>query len=377
MKTLYKNALIYQEGKLITTDFVVNEQTFLSFGKDQNDIVDHVVDLNQHLVTPGLFDIHTHGALGYDFNIANFDEMKIIMNYYLENGVTSVFPTVMTDSVDVIHRQLKLLAKLQPLYPSIKGIHLEGPHLSMAYKGAQPASAIIKPSIDLFQSFLKDSNYLIKYTTIAPETEGALAFIAYCQAHGVEVTLGHSDATFEQTMKAIEQGAHSFTHMFNAMRPFNHHDPGIVGAALYSDNYVEMIMDGMHLAPDTVKMLKKVKSDDRLIIITDSIMAAGLPDGNYTLAGTPIYVKNKDARLVSNDARAGSTLNPYQAILNFSKFTDTPLEKTIKYMSENPARLFGFDHLFGKLAVGQLANFLVIDENKKLLEVYVEGQKVT
>lgn len=376
MTRLYQHVKLKRKNKLEVVDLLIEDGKFISIDKEINiKRVDEIIDLNYATIIPGLFDIHTHGALGYDFNMATFDQMKIIMDYYLNNGVTSVLPTVMTDDLQVIKRQLKLMSKLQPLYPIMKGIHLEGPFLSLKYKGAQPEKAILKPSVDLFKELMEDSNHLIKYTTLAPEIEGALELIDYCKSIGIRVTLGHSDATFEETNLALKHGASSFTHMFNAMRPFDHHEPGIVGAALMSNAYTEMIMDGKHLDQHTVKFLKKIRGLDRLIIITDSIMASGLNDGHYFLGNTPIYVKDGDARLVSNNARAGSTLNPFQAVLNFSKFAKTPLQRTVDLMSINPAKMLGLDDMIGSIDIGKFADFLVVEGNK-LKAVYSMGELV-
>ncbi|MDO9628710.1 MAG: amidohydrolase family protein, partial [Acholeplasmataceae bacterium] len=273
MRTLYKNLNMLYKNKTESLEFIVEDQRFVEIGK--NLTAELTVDLKNMLVCPGLFDIHTHGAMGYDFNMATLDEMKIIMDYYLKNGVTSVLPTIMTDDVKVIHCQLKRIAELKEIYPSIHGIHLEGPHLAMKYKGAMPESYILKPDLDLFKSFIEDSNHLIRLTTIAPELENALELIKYAKKNNIQVTLGHSDATFDETYQAIHEGAGSFTHLFNAMRPLNHHEPGILGAALTSKNYTEMIMDGMHLNKNTVMMLKNIRPYNKLIIVTDSIMATG------------------------------------------------------------------------------------------------------
>lgn len=373
---LFKNAKILLHGKLQTVDFVVENHQFTKIQPNiQIDALCESIDLENQLVCPGLFNIHTHGAMGYDFNMATLDEMKIIMDYYLQNGVTSILPTIMTDDYDVIHAQLKRLAELKTLYPSIKGIHLEGPFLSLKYKGAMPESSIVLPDINLFKSFIESSNHLITYTTIAPELKGAIKLIKYAKKQGIQVTLGHSNAGFSETLAALKAGANSFTHLFNAMRPLNHHDPGILGAALYSKAYTELILDGKHLDKDTVLMLKSVKSMNRLIIITDSIMATGLQDGFYYLGTNQIKITDGDARLVSSDTRAGSTLNPYQAVLNFSKFTHTPIEKTVPLMSHNPAKLLKLDDHYGDIAIGKYADFIVIKDSA-LTQVYLHGKKI-
>lgn len=373
---LYKNAKLLVRNELENVDILVSNGKFIKISKNLKIDEKHkTVDLMNHLVCPGLFDIHTHGAMGYDFNMASFDEMKIIMDYYLKNGVTSVLPTIMTDDHKVIREQLKKMAKLKELYPSMKGINLEGPHLSLKYKGAMPEDSITNPSIDSFQSFIDSSNDLIVITTLAPELDGAEDFIKFAKAKKIMVSLGHSNASFDITLDALKLGANSFTHLFNAMRPLNHHDPGILGAALYSNAYTEMILDGLHLQKDTVKMLKSIRPYDRLIIVTDSIMAAGLPDGNYYLGTNKIKVIDGDARLANADTRAGSTLNPFKAILNFSDFTSTPIEKTVELMSINPARLLNLDHQIGSIEEGKDADFIVVD-GRKLNSVYLQGKKV-
>lgn len=376
MTRLYKNATQIKGQRKVILDFLVQDGKFAAIEQDiDQNRADEVVDLQFATIIPGLFDIHTHGALGYDFNMATLDQMKIVMKYYQENGVTSVLPTVMTDHPSIIEQQLRLLSNLKPLYPIMKGIHLEGPFLSHRYKGAQPESGLLKPDISLFKRYMEASGYLINYLTLAPETEGALELIDYCKSIGVSVSLGHSDASFEETTCALKRGAISFTHLFNAMRPLHHHEPGIVGAALMSHAYVEMITDGKHLNKNTLLFLKKIRGLKKLIIITDSIMAAGLSDGKYLLGKAPIDVKDGDARLVSNNVRAGSILNPFQAVLNFSRYSKTPLARAVDLMSINPAKMLGMSDEIGSIDVGKFADFLIVDKND-LLAVYSMGNLV-
>lgn len=373
---LYKNAKVLVKNELKNVDMLVSKGKFIKIGSNLDIKEKHEkVDLMNLLVCPGLFDIHTHGAMGYDFNMASFDEMKVIMDYYQKNGVTSVLPTIMTDDHDVIRRQLKKMAQLKSLYPSMKGINLEGPHLSLKYKGAMPEGSLTNPSIESLQSFIDCSNDSIVITTLAPELDGSIDFIKFAKEKGIMVSLGHSDASFDTTINALKLGANSFTHLFNAMRPLNHHNPGILGAALYANAYTEMILDGLHLQKDTVKMLKSIRPNDRMIIVTDSIMAAGLPDGDYYLGSTKIKVVDGDARLAHADTRAGSTLNPFKAILNYSDFTSTPIELTVPLMSINPARLLNMDQQIGSIEEGKDADFIVI-KDRELKEVYLQGKKV-
>lgn len=210
--------------------------------------------------------------------------------------------TVMTDKDEIIKRQLATVAEVAKKFPIIKGIHLEGPFLSAEYKGAMPLSLLQIPSAEKFDEYQKCAGGLIKLITIAPELPHAAEVIKHIAKTGVAVSLGHSGASFTETMTAIKCGAKSFTHLFNAMRPIHHHTPSIIVAGLYSDNYCETIVDGKHLNCDIVRTIAKIKGD-KMIAITDSLMCAGLPNGEYRLAGTPIEVVDGDCWIKGTNTR--------------------------------------------------------------------------
>ena len=357
---LYKNGHALINGKLVKTDIVANHGRIIEIAPDViADEETEVIDCSHRYVLPALVDIHTHGANGYDFNTADLDGMKKIMEFYISHGVGTVFPTVMTDSDEVICRQLALIATLAKDYPEIKGIHLEGPFLSKEYCGAMPKEYLQKPSMDKFLTYQKAAEGKIKLITVAPELPDAIAFISEVTDSKVVVSLGHSGADGETVNKALKAGAKSFTHWGNAMSQLDRHNLNMSGTALLSDAYCEVICDGKHVDKDVVRLLLKAKGINKVVGVTDSIMAAGLNDGVYTLGTQKVTVKDGDARVSGTDIRAGSTLDAYQGLANVVTFTGLPLAEAIKLWTVNPARLVGLSDRIGTIQVGKDADFII------------------
>lgn len=357
---LYKNAKLAINGTLVQSDFLVGNGKFVKIANNiQADCP--IVDLTDKIVLPKIVEEHTHGAKGSDFNLCNRTQIADMMSYYIENNIGTVLPTVMTDTVDVMHNQLRLISEEAKNYSEIKGIHLEGPFLCEEYKGAMPAELLQVPSLKLFDEFQKSANGLIKLITISPEVVGACDLIKNLVKQGISVNLGHSGADYKTTMQCIDAGANGFTHTFNAMKLMHQHFPNIAGAAMLSNCYCEIICDGRHLNPTIVKLLKKIKTMDQLILITDSIMAAGLEDGNYKLGVNNVTVKDGDACITETGVRAGSTLAAMDGLNNFIKWTDTPVEIAIKAMTENPARHNKLFDITGSIEEGKLAEFFIYE----------------
>ena len=357
---LYKKGHVLIDGTLVQTDIVANRGRIIEIAPEiVADEDTEVIDCTNRYVLPALVDIHTHGAVGYDFNTADIDGMKKILDFYVSRGVGTVFPTVMTDTDEVICRQVALIAQLAKDYPEIKGIHLEGPFLSKEYCGAQPVEFLQKPSMDKFMTYQKAAEGKIKIVTVAPELPDALAFISEVVDQKVVVSIGHSGANGETVKQALKLGAKSFTHWGNAMSQLDRHNLGVVGAALASNAFCEVICDGKHVDRDVLKLLVKVKGVDKVIGITDSIMATGLADGEFTLAGQKVTVKGGDAFLSGTDTRAGSTLDAYQGLSNVVTFTGLPLREAIKLWTVNPARLVGLQDRIGTIEVGKDADFII------------------
>lgn len=357
---LYKNGSALIDGKLVKTDIVANHGRIIEIAKDVvADEQTEVVDCTGKYILPALVDVHTHGANGYDFNLADYEQMKKIVEFYVAHGVGTVFPTVMTDSDEVMCRQLSLIAKLAKEYPEVKGIHLEGPFLSSQKCGAMPKQYLQKASMDKFVSYQNCAEGLIKIVTVAPEVEDAIAFISEVTDTGVVVSVGHSNANAELVTQAIKAGAKSFTHWGNAMSQMDRLNLNVAGSALASDNYAEVICDGKHVSPDVLKLLVKTKGVNKVVGITDSIMATGLPDGNYKLGVNDVTVVNGDAKITGTDTRAGSTLDAYTGLANVVTYTGLPLAEAIKLWTINPAKLVKLDNRIGTIEVGKDADFII------------------
>lgn len=353
-------------------DLIINDGKFIDIKENNN------CDDNDFIIMPGFFDIHTHGANGRDFTtVQSISEIEEILKFYESHGVTSVFPTLLTEHDDLIFKQLELIYRASLKHKIIKGIHLEGPFLSKKYKGAQLEECIQIPSIDKCKLFIEHSHNLFKYMTIAPETPNSFETIKFLCDKGINVSMGHSDASFDDAKNAREAGAKCFTHLFNAMKPLNHHEPSILMAALYfKDLYAEMILDGAHVQEEVVEFARSIKGNDKIIGITDSLMCAGLSDGEYKIGNTPITVKGKDALIKGTNTRAGSTLNMLTGFKNIKKFSHLNDLEASKICSLNAATMLGLDNLIGSIKQGKNADFIVLDKNYNLISTYISGEKV-
>ena len=234
----------------------------------------------------------------------------------------------------------------------------------------------MKPNMQLLEEYQKRAEGNIKYITISPEVEGIADDIPKMKELGITVAIGHSGADYETSWKAINNGAECSTHTFNAMKLLHQHFPAIMGAALESDIYCEAICDGRHLHPGTVRLLIKTKGIDKVVAITDSIMAAGLPDGNYKLGVNDVVVKDGDAKLADTGVRAGSTLTQDVALKNLLTFTGRPLEEVLLLLTENPAKLLKIFDTKGSIADGKDADLVVLDEANEIADVFVGGRKI-
>ena len=337
-----------------------------------------IVDAKGQKIVPGFIDIHTHGAVGVDVNAATKEDLAKIGRFFASNGTTAWLGSVLTDTQEQTQWCLEQFNQYyeDPAVDSAEllGTHLEGPFLAFEYKGAMPEHLLQKGNTDLLRHYQDIAKGHIRYLTCAPEVEGINEMIPVARSMGIHVGIGHSAATYDQACRAIDNGAELCTHTFNAMRLFHQHEPAIMGAVLERDVFCEMICDGLHLVPATVRMLMKLKGPEHLIAITDSIMAAGLPDGNYKLGVNDVVVKDGDAKLASNGVRAGSTLTQNRALKNLLKFTDKTLEEILPVLTENPAKLLGVDDRIGRIAEGMDADLVVLDENNEVTQVYLKGR---
>jgi N-acetylglucosamine-6-phosphate deacetylase len=340
----------------------------------------HRLDFSGAMLAPAFFDIHIHGANGHDVMEANTEALTAIGSFLAARGTASFLATTVTAPLEATLHSLSGLAKLVAQPPvagqaQAIGIHLEGPFLSHTKRGVQPAEHLLAPDIAIFNRLFEAAEGHIRLMTVAPELAGAIELIAHATARGVRVSLGHSNASAAETRAAIAAGAVSATHTFNAMRPLDHREPGILGTVLTNDSlYAELIADGIHVAPEMVKLWWRAKGAERAILVTDAISAAGMPDGEYQLGDFTVQVA--EGRATARGVLAGSVLTLDRAFTNFMAFTGAPIEQALRLLTVNPAALTGFGDQVGLLAVGQPANLVALDRAGRLVGSMVNGQRI-
>lgn len=381
--------MVVDEGRVLEVASRVNEQ--LPTGAAH-------VDFGDGVIAPGYVDLHIHGSGGFDVMDGRAEALPAIEGVLARHGATSYFPTTVTAPMESTLRSLERLAdaieargrtngqgmserqtteqgaargrirdggRAVPL-----GIHLEGPFISHARRGVHPAENLLPPRIETFERFWQAARGHIRMMTIAPELEGAVELIAAATARGVCVSLGHSDADFVATQRAIDAGARHSTHIFNAMRPLGHRDPGILGAVLTDERItVDVIADGIHLDPAIVRLVGKAKGRE-LVLITDATAAAGMPDGRYRLGSMEVDVKDG---VCSFDGKlAGSVLTMDRAMRNLAQFAGWSVNEAVSAASRNPARVARCAGK-GVLSAGADADFLVLNEQGEVLRTFVGG----
>lgn len=373
------NALVYTGHRFVPREVYVEEGRVAQLAEKVNAPAGCPrLDLGGKRLVPGFIDIHTHGAAGVDVNAATAAQLNgTIGHFFASQGTTGWLCSVLTDTPEQTLwclDQAKAAMKEEGDWAQLLGVHLEGPFLASQYKGAMPEHLLQKGSAELFAKYEAAGEGAIKYMTVSPEVEGVPAMVRDIAAR-VKVAIGHSGAEYDTAMECIANGAVSATHTFNAMRLFHQHQPAIMGAVLESDVYCEAICDGRHLHPASVRLLLKCKGWDRVVAVTDSIMAAGLPDGNYKLGVNDVVVEDGDAKLASDGTRAGSTLTTGQALKNLVKFTGEGPEKVLPLLTENPADLLGLPRK-GRIAPGCDADFVVLGGDLTVLRTIVGGRTV-
>ncbi len=324
-------------------------------------------------VIPGLVDIHTHGAMGEDFSDGNPAGMQPMADYYAAHGVTSFLATTMTLKEETLTPAMHTIRDFKRQGGAkCAGIHLEGPFLCYAKRGAQAAENLHKPDADLFDRLNAASGGMVKLVTVACEEEGAEAFIRNA-SQKCTVSLGHSTADYDTAMAGFAAGATHATHLYNGMPSFLHRAPGIIGAALDSGASVELICDGLHIHPAVIRATYKMFGD-KLNLISDSLRCAGMPDGDYELGGQPITMKNGKATLTGTDTLAGSSISMLDALRNVVKF-GLPLEAAVYAASTAPAQAAGLSDI-GAIEAGRAADLLVLDKDLNLKAVFINGERL-
>jgi N-acetylglucosamine-6-phosphate deacetylase len=333
-------------------------------------------------LAPAFFDVHIHGAAGHDIMEATPDALSAIGRFLASRGTGNFLATTVTAPLDMTLRSLEGLAHLidhpETFDPERRaarpiGIHLEGPFLSHAKCGVQPKEYLLAPDIAIFDKLYEAAGGHARLMTLAPELPGATELAAHATSRGVRVSVGHSDAKAAETRAAIAAGAVSATHTFNAMRPLDHREPGILGIVLTTRAlYSELVCDGIHTTPEIVDLWWRAKGPERAILITDAMAAAGMPDGEYQLGNFAVQVSNGKA--MARGVLAGSVLTLDRALANFVAFTGAPLEQALRLLTVNPAAMTGFDNQAGSIKIGQPANLVAIDAQGKLVASFHQGQ---
>lgn len=339
-----------------------------------------IVRANGGTVVPGFIDVHVHGGAGHDFMDADGEELMEITRFHARHGTTGLLATSLTASREqltaVLERVSSFMAKQMP-YSQVLGVHFEGPFISENWKGAQNPDFIVPPQPEWLEAWTGRFPGVIKLQTLAPEAEGALEYIELLARHGIVPSCGHTDATYEQIVAAADRGLRHAVHTFNAMRAFHHREPGTVGAVLTDKRIMaEVIADGHHVHPAGIQMLAAAKGDDHVILVTDAMAAAGMPDGDYDLGGLPVRMSCGVARLKASGNLAGSTLTMIDAFRFMVREIGISLVGASKMASLNPARQLGLDGDRGAIAPGKRADLLLLDDTLSLRQVWIGGKTI-
>ena len=366
----FTNVKLFDENfRFVNTDVTVRNGVF-AHGDDGE-----LLDCTGLMMIPGLVDIHTHGALGYEAKDGTAEAIEALSRFEVEHGITTFLPTFATLGFEELLSAAECVAKSKNSVQGAKigGIHMEGPYFSMKYKGAQNLEYIRDPDVDEFRKINAASGGLVRLISIAPENEGSEEFVKAVKDE-VKVAAGHTDADYETMVKAIEWGVTHLTHSFNAMRGLHHRSPGAIGAAIDGDVMCECISDGMHVHPAMVRLLYKAVGSERLVLISDSVRPAYLADGEYDSCGLKVIVKDGKATL-ENGTIAGSTSTLFDCLKRAVSF-GIPIEDAVRAATYNPAKAVGIENECGVIKKGRAADFILVDESFDLKAVYVNGIKI-
>lgn len=367
---VFTEAQRFKEGEICIADGLFTEK--------KND-TGEVLDGKGCYAIPGLIDIHLHGCKGHDFCDGTSGALEAIARYEASVGVTAIAPAVMTLPVEQLEYILSVAADHRRKGgegADVLGINMEGPFISRQKKGAQDEAHMIPCSLEVFRRFQAAAEGLVRYIAVAPEEPGALAFVE--QMHGgVTVSVGHTNATYEQARAAFERGASHAIHLYNAMSPFTHRAPGVVGAVTDSGHVAaELICDGVHVHPAVVRATFSMLGSDRIILVSDSMRATGMPDGDYTLGGQAVHVEGRRAVSVSDGVLAGSVTHLMDCMRTAVKEMAVPLEEAVACATVNPAKSLGEYGMYGSISPGKKAHLVLLDQELHVRAVIKDGKRL-
>lgn len=374
---IIKNADVYtEEGTFVQKDIYIEEDYFVENGENASD--PRELDASGCYAIPALTDIHFHGCLGYDLCDGTLDGIEAMAAYQASMGVANMVPATMTLPEDVLLKVCETVRAYtgegRKNRAHLRGIHMEGPFVAPGRKGAQNGDYIRKPDIALFDRLNQASGGLIRLLTIAPEQEGAMELIEKRHSETV-ISLGHTNADYNLSMEAFERGASHVTHLYNAMNPFGHRSPGLIGAAADRENVaVELICDGIHVHPAAVRTTLRIFGDDRIIFVSDSMRATGLKDGQYLLGGQMVNVQGSHA-LLADGTIAGSVTSLLDCMRRAVLEMGIPLESAVKCAAVNPAKCIGIYGSCGSITPGKKADMVLLEkEGLRLYQVILDGE---
>ncbi|MFT4144213.1 MAG: N-acetylglucosamine-6-phosphate deacetylase [Mobilitalea sp.] len=380
---IIKNAIIYKDnGKFEVGDILLSQDQIQdvrfdtgnnNFNFTQEQAQENVLEAEGLYVIPGLTDVHFHGCAGYDFCDGTPEALKAITEYEAFHGVTTICPATMTLPEEQIADICKNAAGYENSRGAIlAGIHMEGPYLSEKKKGAQNAAYLHKPDIEMYHRLQEVSGKLFRIVSIAPEEDGAMQFIEKLKDE-VVISLAHTNANYQISNEAFQKGASHVTHLYNAMPPLHHRDPAVIGAAFDNKQVsVEIICDGIHLHPSVIRATFQLFGEDRVILVSDSMMATGLEDGSYSLGGQDVKVTGKKATL-QDGTIAGSATNLLDCMKYAVKECGIPLETAVKTVAVNPAKKIGIYENYGSITEGKAANLVLLDRDLNVKHVILRG----
>lgn len=382
---IIKNVKVYQEDQTFKEgEICIRDGVFVGNADAQEG--EEILDGEGCYAIPGMIDLHFHGCMGYDFCDGTKEAIREIARYEASIGVTAIAPATMTLPVPELEHILSVVAAYRKKTEAEKaaacneadlvGVNMEGPFISKAKKGAQDERNIIPCDAEIFRRFQRAADGLVSFIGIAPEEPGAITFVHEVKDE-VNVSLAHTNSDYAHAMAAFEAGANHAVHLYNAMPPFSHRAPGVVGAVSDSEQVMaELICDGVHVDPAVVRATFKMLGADRMILISDSMRAAGMPDGQYTLGGLDVKVRGNHATLVSDGALAGSVTTLPDCMRIAVKQMGIPLETAVACATANPARSLGIYEQYGSITPGKHGNVVLLDEELRLKGVMKDGKKI-
>ncbi len=367
----FKNATVYVAGEGLKKCSVAFDGKIEKIARGRVKGAEEIALPDDAIVLPGFIDQHVHGAGGSDGMDGTMEDLITIAKTLAEEGTTSFLVTTMTQSPENITKALEAVKAYRELGPEVGaraiGVHLEGPFIAPAHKGAQPLEYVALPVNELFDNYNAASGNSIRLVTLAPEVDGAKDFIAHLKALGVVASIGHTGAKYEDIAKAVSLGASNVTHTYNAQTGLHHREIGAVGSAMLLDELnCELIADTIHVSVPAMQLLVKTKPKDKLTLITDAMRAKGIPDGVSELGGQTVYVKNGEARL-EDGTLAGSVLRMNRAVQNMVEKVGVPFTQAVDYATINPAKNLKIDKEAGSIAIGKRADFTVLNKSYDVL----------